>query len=395
MTFIPNETEEQYINILDDSTHGEIVLIRMTPTMLKKSIMDASHPFRLLLKENLGIDYTVMPRGAKNGLKGEVELLINGELHTRTISYYRPETKKGDPRFWISRLHNELNAFDMLLLTVWEGKLYALPLIGDIDVFTEALKKIFYVDIDTLPEAILEIQTYIKDIYQTGWIKTQRAGDTGVGYTFESLIGIEANSSKEPDYKGVEIKCSRQHASTLQTLFSKTPNYADLPNKRKDLVVNHGYWDADKNRYALYMTIKALEENSKGWKLNFDYDQERIYVVKDGKNIVYYEYQILQDALAQKHKSTVFIKASSKQRKKKNDPDELFLYEAAYYCEDSSFINFIALMEEGKISLDFAIHHDPQTGKTRDHGFLWRIGKEYIPLLFKRQIKLCIKDTDC
>ena len=52
-------------------------------------------------------------------------------------------------------------------------------------------------------------------------------------------------------------------------------------------------------------------------------------------------------------------------------------------------------MEEGKISLDFAIHHDPETGKTRDHGFLWRIGKDSIPLLFKKKISLCIKDTDC
>jgi len=74
---------------------------------------------------------------------------------------------------------------------------------------------------------------------------------------------------------------------------------------------------------------------------------------------------------------------------------EQFLYDAAYYCEDSSFTNFIRLLEEGKISLDLAIHHDPTTGKTRDHGFLWRIDREYISSLFKKQVKLCIKDDDC
>jgi len=392
MTFTPNEAEEKYIEVLENSNHGEFVLIRMTPTMLAKSIIDASHPLRLLLKENVGIDYVTMGRGAENGLKEEVELLLNGELSTRAISYYRPQTKKGDPRFWISKLHKEIKPFDMLLLTVWEGTLYALPLVGDIEVFEETLKKIFCIDTDTLPQAVLEIQGMIKDLNNSGWVKTLRAGDTGVGYTFETINNIEENSSKEPDYKGVEIKCSRLGTSTLQTLFSRTPNYSDLPNKRKDLVVNYGYWDDVKKRYALYMTIKVNDENSKGWKLEFDYEQERIYVLKNGVKVVYYEYTSLQDALSQKHKQTVFIKVQSQNRKKKNDPNEEFLYESAFYCEDSSFINFIALMEEGKVSLDFAIHHNPETGKTRDHGFLWRIGKEFIPLLFKRQVQLTIQD---
>jgi hypothetical protein len=391
MKFLPNDGEEQFINVLDNSSHGEFVLIRMTPTMLKKSIIDASYPLRILLKENLDIDYSTMAQGAKNGLKGEVKLLINGKLETRTISYYRPETKKGDPRFWISKLHKDIESFDMLLFTVWDNTLYALPLIGNLELFTTAIKEIFYIDNNTLPKEVLELQKKIKNIYQKGWIKTLKTGDTGVGYTFETLIDIKANSSKEPDYKGIEIKCSRQNISTLQTLFSKTPDYADLPNKRKDLVVNYGYWDDTKKRFALYITINAREENSKGWKLEFDYIEEKIYVSKNGKKIVFYDYKVLQDALAQKHKQTVFIKALSKNR----NSNEEFLYESAFYCEESSFVNFISLMEEGSISLDFAIHYDPKTNKTRDHGFLWRIKKEFIPLLFKRQIQLCIKDSDC
>jgi len=395
LNFTPNETEEQYINILDDSTHGEIVLIRMTPTMLKKSIIDANHPFRLLLKENLEIDYANMKQGIENGLKSVVYVLIDGELQTRAISYYKPKTKKGDPRFWISKLNNNINAFDMLLLTVWENKLYAIPLIGEFEKFSKSLKNIFQIDKDSLPEAIKELQEYIQDIYQDGWIKTLRGGDTGVGKTFESLLNIEENSKKEPDYKGVEIKCSRKSSSTLQTLFSKTPNYAKLQNKRKELVVNYGYWDDEKQRHSLYITINTIDENSKGWKLLLDSSEEKIHVLKDGKKIVYYDYKVLQESLELKHKQTLFVKALSKNRKIKNDTNELFLYESAFYCEKSSFINFLSLLNEGKISLDFAIHYNPSTGKTRDHGFLWRIKKEYIPLLFKKQIRLCIKDTDC
>jgi hypothetical protein len=390
MIFKPTETEKPYLDILENSTHGEFVLIRMTPTMLKKSIIDASLPFRLLLKENMKIDYNSIQKGVKNGFKSEIQLLIGKEIQTRTISYYRPETKKGDPRFWISKLHHNISAFDMLLLTVWENKLYAIPLIGDIEIFTKSIKDIFQADKNSLPLAVQELQSHLQEIYQKNWIKTHRAGDTGVGKTFEDLLEIDENSSKNPDYKGVEIKCSRENSSTLQTLFSKTPNYANLENKRKDLVVKHGYWDDKQKRHALYVTIKVSEENSKGWKLELDDNEEKIYATKNGKKIVYYEYKTLQNSLAQKHKQTLFVKALSKDRKTQNDKNEMFLYKSAFYCEESSFINFLSLLTEGKISVDFLIHHNPNTNKTRDHGFLWRIKKEYIPLLFKKQIKLTI-----
>jgi len=393
MVFIPDEIEEQYIDILDNLTHSEIVLIRMTPTMLNKSIIDASHPLRLLLQENLNINFNRMGRGRENGITGELDLLIKGQFETRGISFYRPKTKNGDPRFWISRLHNNINAFDMLLLTVWNNKLYAIPLIGCIHYFAKALKEVFFINQNYLPKEVLELQDDIRNIYNNGWVQTRKAGDTGVGYTFESLIGIEANSSKEPDYKGIEIKCSRGRSSTLQTLFAKTPNYADLQNKRRDLVINNGYWDSDRLRYALYITIKASEVNSKGWQLFLDANNEKIYVTQHSKMVVYYDYQILKDSLAKKHQKTIFIKAQS--TKRGAGIPEQFLYDTAYYCEGSSFTNFIRLLEEGKIGLDFAIHHDPKTGKTRDHGFLWRINKEYISSLFKTQVKLCIKDGDC
>ena len=394
MIFTATDNEQKYIDILEDSTHNEFVLIRMTPTMLKKSIIDASEPFRMLLKENLSIDYKIMPQGRQHGLTKEVEILIDENFTTRKISYYRPATKKGDPRFWISLLNKVVTTFELLLLTVWEGKLYVIPLKGDITNFKNRINTIFKVDSNQLPTVVLELQQKAKDIFNQGWIKTLRAGDTGVGYTFESLLGIEANSSKEPDYKGIELKCSRQNNTTLQTLFAKTPNYAELTNNRTSLVKDYGYWDDENKRYALYITINALQENSKGWKIVLDSEEEKLFIAKEGKKIVFYDYSTLRESLADKHKQTIFIKALSNNRNSKNDPNEMFLYESAIYCEDSSFISFISLIEEGKISLDFAIHHDPQTGKTRDHGFLWRIGKQYIPMLFKKQIKLCIKETD-
>ncbi len=59
-----------------------------------------------------------------------------------------------------------------------------------------------------------------------GFIRTMRTGDTGIGYTCESLLGIQANNATTPDFKGIEIKTKRDNRqSNRTTLFSKTPDW--------------------------------------------------------------------------------------------------------------------------------------------------------------------------
>ena len=57
------------------------------------------------------------------------------------------------------------------------------------------------------------MNTQLKKLYVTflkiknmGYIKTMRKGSTGVGYTFEKLLGKEEDNLPFPDYKGIEIK---------------------------------------------------------------------------------------------------------------------------------------------------------------------------------------------
>ena len=35
----------------------------------------------------------------------------------------------------------------------------------------------------------------------------QRAGDTGIAYTIETLLGIVENNDQKADFQGIEIKC--------------------------------------------------------------------------------------------------------------------------------------------------------------------------------------------
>jgi hypothetical protein len=388
MIFTPTTHEEEYINILDNYSHNEFIFIRMTETMHKKSIIDANASLRMFLNDTFDIDYSNIEQGQENKVLKSCNLLTPDGIIEVDISYYRPETKKGDPRFWIYGIKKVVLSDDMFIFTSFDHKPLIIPLKWSFEDFNKLISDLLGSYEIELSDIQKELVSKLIEVYEKGWIKTLRAGDTGVGYTFETLIDIQANSSKEPDFKGIEIKTSRKNGNNnLQTLFSKTPEWGEYKN-RGELVIDRGYWDENKNRYALYMTINALVPNSKGWKLKIDYDVEKIYIFQNNDKTVYYDFSILKNALETKHKETLFIKADVKNKTNAKDPNEEFFYNEAFLCVSSSFASFLSLIEKGLVSLDFAIHHDPKTKKTRDHGFLWRMNSQYIPMLFKEHKKI-------
>ncbi len=57
-----------------------------------------------------------------------------------------------------------------------------------------------------------------------GWIESKRKGTTGIGYTFETLLGKEEESFPIPDYGSIEIKTRYRNAKFPITLFNATPD---------------------------------------------------------------------------------------------------------------------------------------------------------------------------
>lgn len=233
-------------------------------------------------------------------------------------------------------------------------------------------------------QALEELIAILKEINSRGYIETMRDGDTGVGFTFESSIGIQANSNKAPDYKGIEIKCSRSQQPKnrrkankgKQTLFSLVPNWGIVGN-RKGLVEQYGRPDEVRDRIGLYCTIK-VEPNSYDLRLEICEEENRIYVCHIDTRIVFYEMDDLRSALETKHKESLFVTAHS--RRNESGKEE-FLYDSAVYCNKVSFDEFLNLLKENVAGLDFAIHL--KNGKVRDHGFLWRLeNRKYLFRIF-------------
>ena len=62
-------------------------------------------------------------------------------------------------------------------------------------------------------------EEFIK-IKKMGWIKSVNCGSNGIGFTFESLLGISKNELEIPDYNGIELKTRRYSSTSYIILFS-------------------------------------------------------------------------------------------------------------------------------------------------------------------------------
>lgn len=72
-------------------------------------------------------------------------------------------------------------------------------------------------NINDLKEKFLEIKNQ-------KWIKSVNNSTSGIGLTFEKLLGKERESFEIPDYNGIEIKTHSSTSDSYITLFNATPD---------------------------------------------------------------------------------------------------------------------------------------------------------------------------
>ena len=220
----------------------------------------------------------------------------------------------------------------------------------------------------------------IKEVNKKGWIKTLRKGDTGVGYTLETELGIRANSNQKPDFHGIEIKAFRKRSiGKLVTLFSQVPNWKKSNTNRSEVLSEYGYLDANE-RFNLYCSVFGNEKNTLNWKLDVDRINKKINVLNNDKIITFWDFEKIEERILKKHDQTFFIYSDTKLE----NGNEYFFYNKILITQKASLENFLKLIENGKVCMDFVMHRK-KNGTTRDHGFLWRIRSNSIPDLFEKQ----------
>ncbi len=377
-----------------------------THTALDKSIIDAHASFRALLKRRNIHDFSSQLQGSANKVELPITLISGKAIEHSKISLYRPETKNGDPRFWISKL-NKLSIPNNLwaLFELPDKRLFAVNFSSDELHETandpqELLGAILELNRDSKRNKVAEeLLEKLISIHDLGYVQTHKVGDTGVGFTLESLLGIKANSSKTPDYKGIELKAKRPNMGNRVNLFSMVPDWKRSPiSDAKSLLLTHGYWDQIRNRQALYVTLNSTP-NAQGLYLEVDENLDNLNTTKkgaDGKRspVVLWGLSALKSALVAKHSETFWVTAS---KRTNQSCLEEFLYRSVIHTK-APLVDYIpTLIEANIITLDFTLHLK-SNGKSRDHGYLFKIKPEKLGLLFPDPVsydlsKLSLKGT--
>jgi MvaI/BcnI restriction endonuclease family protein len=408
-----------------------------TATALEKSIIDATESFRAWLAENGVHDYAAQGQGQEQKIVLDTVLFSRGQVVETTTSLYRPTTKAGDPRVWIASLSKFAGPNDLLAICVAGRRLLAVnvtqsDLMGLLSQPKSAfwsiwesdapqprtVEKVSLREISEILEAptaqnvgvppliqptlpfgaeqlgnvvgssisreALELLAMLKRIGIGGFVTTQRMGDTGVGYTLETLLGIECNSSRAPDYKGVEIKAGRKgsHERGRSTILSQVPDWQISRLKgSRDILRERGRFNSAKGRNQLYHELSALKPNSYGMYLELDGVDFLHQSWTDGATKVKdvtWQFPLLFSRLKSKHGQTFWIKADVRGK----GAAEEFHYVNARYTSGVSESKFPMLIEAGVISLDYTIKETP-TGAAKDQGYLFKIRQADLPLLFK------------
>lgn len=93
-------------------------------TALDKGYFDAIAPIRAYFVEEGIHDYSIQGQGQINKEYRDGFLLTEALAIPAKASMYRPNTKKGDPRLWFSRLHKYAKADDIFAMFHMGATLY-------------------------------------------------------------------------------------------------------------------------------------------------------------------------------------------------------------------------------------------------------------------------------
>lgn len=228
-----------------------------------------------------------------------------------------------------------------------------------------------------------EFLNRFKKINKSGWIKTHRAGDTGIGKTLEDLLDISENNNNAPDFgNNFELKAMRSDRNCKLTLFASNPLPRGSNTKLRDV---YGYRRSDipskKNILNITLSVPNITNIADtGLSLGLALEKDRLSIINEKKEILaYWTEQKLQKAFDNKYKkSLVLVYAKSRGTGK----DEEFLFHTVRFLSEFTFQGFSNLLRDGVIEVEprIGVHKDMTP---HDRGTAFRIQERHLHKLFK------------
>jgi hypothetical protein len=216
-----------------------------------------------------------------------------------------------------------------------------------------------------------EFKIKFEEIKKKGFVPSLRNGPTGIGYTFETLLGLKENNIAEPDIKNIEIKAHRTNGNNLITLFTFNNKVWQIP----PLEAVRKYGSVDKNgRKGLYYTM-SLKPNSAGLFLHVNEKEISVRHIS-GEIIAKWKLEDLANRFIQKIPALLFVSAFTEER----DGKEYFHFYRAQLMKNTTPHLLANQFKAENILVDLRLH-DKGT-MARNHGTGFRTYEDKLPLLF-------------
>lgn len=226
-------------------------------------------------------------------------------------------------------------------------------------------------------ENIELLNNKFNSIKNMGWIQSIKKGSSGIGLTFEHLIGINENEFEIPDFNGIELKTKRSKSTSYTTLFNATPDGPHFHEVER-LRTIYGYPHSKAKEYkVLNVSTFANQLNNMGIKyyskLKLDYNNQKLTLSIYNKNKdlieneVFWYFDTLKEKLLRKLKVLAYINADTKRI---NNIEYFKYYKMTIYLL-KDFDTFLSLIEQGIIRVTFKINVNlsgPRKGQICDHG---------------------------
>lgn len=305
--------------------------------------------------------------------------VLNDRAHgRRLLVMVRIPTESGHPSYFVDasvegldpRFHDLLEMLFPNSVSPNPGAFVAFPLdSGE-----------FFVDSD-----LAELLDRFDQISAMGWVDTLRQGDTGIGYTFETLAGIEENNDPGADFRGIEIKCKLTSEAASPAgkinLFQSGPEWL-VPGSGLDRLQLLGSPN-ENGRLTCHSQVTTTPNNKALWLSPAESDLA-IHLRKSQDVIGEWAHQRLAGRLQEKHARAVFVRAARRLVRGRTQ----YHYRDLLYCERPDIDRFLSLVSSRRIVFEFAMSQQP-SGQVRNHGYPWRLVDERdLEQLFALQVPL-------
>ena len=227
---------------------------------------------------------------------------------------------------------------------------------------------------------MIDLLVKFLEIKKLGYVKSLRKGSTGIGYTFETLLGKNEECFPIPDFRSIEIKVKKQFGKGSITLFNAVPDNEVFATKR--LYEEYGVFNKNFNYNKTFMlSVSTVEYKRYGkhfFKLAIDMDNRLIRLIIEDLNHkvvdkqISWSFELLENKIDMKIKNLAIVKA----KEKKVDGVSYYYYYHIGFYELKGKKNFFELINAGMINITFKMStymKGIKYGEMNNHGIGFNI----------------------